>query len=177
MSRLVALILLVLLFPLWAIISVVQWFIFNKVLFTQIRIGIHDKPFVLYKFQTICENGQIARWGRLLRHTSLDEIPQLVNIVKGDMNFIGPRPLLPEYLPLYNQNQLQRHLVKPGITGWAQVQGRNTLSWKQQFDLDLYYVNNQSLKLDLYILLFTFKLLLLPSKGELRMRHPFDGNN
>ncbi len=95
--------------------------------------------------------------GKFVRKTSLDELPQLLNVVKGDMSFVGPRPLLPEYLPLYNDEQRKRHDVKPGITGWAQVNGRNAISWQQKFALDVWYVNHQSFTLDLKILFLTLK--------------------
>jgi len=95
--------------------------------------------------------------GKFVRKTSLDELPQLINVLKGDMSFVGPRPLLPEYLPLYNEEQKKRHNVKPGITGWAQVNGRNAISWEQKFDLDVWYVQHQSFSLDLKILFLTVK--------------------
>ena len=99
--------------------------------------------------------------GRLVRRTSLDEIPQLINVLKGDMSLIGPRPLLSEYLPLYNEAQKKRHNIRPGITGWAQVNGRNAISWEKKFELDVWYVNNQSMFLDLKIVLLTIKKVMI----------------
>ncbi|GGG95838.1 sugar transferase [Staphylococcus pragensis] len=135
----------------------------KPVLFKQIRPGINGKPFEIYKFRTMTdardEKGQLlpnsermTDFGRLVRKTSIDEIPQLINVLKGDISLVGPRPLLMEYLSLYNEEQKKRHDVKPGITGWAQINGRNAISWEQKFKLDVLYVENQSLKLDIYIL-------------------------
>lgn len=132
-------------------------------LFTQDRPGKDEKIFKLYKFRSMTderdENGnllpdevRLTRFGKKLRATSLDELPELWNILKGDMSLIGPRPLLVKYLPLYNDFQKQRHLVRPGLTGWAQVNGRNAISWEERFELDVYYVTHLSLKLDLKIL-------------------------
>jgi len=104
---------------------------------------------------------RLTALGKLLRKTSLDEIPQLINVIKGDMSFIGPRPLLPEYLPRYSPEQRKRHQVKPGISGWAQVNGRNAIDWETKFLLDLYYVNNQSFTLDIKIVLLTIKKILI----------------
>lgn len=134
--------------------------------FVQKRPGMNEVPFFVIKFRTmnnktdkygnlLPDNERITRLGRFVRKTSLDELPQLINVLKGDMSFIGPRPLLIEYLPLYTIEQKRRHTVRPGITGWAQVNGRNSISWKEKFDLDLWYVNNISLKLDIRILLLT----------------------
>jgi lipopolysaccharide/colanic/teichoic acid biosynthesis glycosyltransferase len=140
----------------------------GKVWFIQGRPGLHGKIFQLIKFRTMTEERdadgkllpdemRLHGIGRLIRRTSLDELPQLVNVIKGEMSLVGPRPLLEEYLPLYNSNQAQRHLVKPGITGWAQVNGRNAISWEQKFEYDIWYVNNQSFLLDLKILVMTLK--------------------
>ena len=104
---------------------------------------------------------RLNKFGKLLRSSSLDEIPSLWNVLKGDMSFVGPRPLLVEYLPLYNKKQARRHLVRPGITGWAQVNGRNAISWEEKFDLDVWYVDNNTILLDLKILLLTLKKVLL----------------
>lgn len=142
--------------------------------FVQKRPGKNERIFKIIKFKTMNdttdENGnllpdekRLTSVGKLVRKTSLDEIPQLINILKGDMSLIGPRPLLPEYLKLYNEEQKKRHEVKPGITGWAQVNGRNTLSWQDKFDLDVYYVNHLSFRLDLKIILLTLKKVF---KGE-----------
>jgi len=137
-----------------------------SLLFRQTRIGLHGRPFPLYKFKTMRDPGpgedplatdaiRLTRFGRFLRATSLDELPSLWNVFKGDMRLVGPRPLLPEYLPLYTQEQMRRHEVKPGITGWAQVNGRNAISWEEKFRLDVWYVDNRSFWLDLKILWLT----------------------
>jgi undecaprenyl phosphate N,N'-diacetylbacillosamine 1-phosphate transferase len=135
------------------------------VLFTQDRPGFHEKIFKIFKFRTMKtqKNGEnlpdhqrMTKIGSFMRKTSLDELPQLFNVIKGELSLVGPRPLLVEYLPLYNNKQKKRHLVKPGITGWAQVNGRNAISWEQKFDYDVWYVENWSLALDLKILALTF---------------------
>lgn len=139
----------------------------TPVLFKQERPGLHGKPFHIYKFRTMTDerDGQgellpddvrLTRFGRLLRKLSLDELPQLFNVVKGDISLVGPRPLLMEYLPRYTPRQARRHEVKPGITGWAQVNGRNAISWEEKFELDVWYVKNRSFWLDLKILWLTF---------------------
>ena len=131
--------------------------------FVQPRVGIHERIFALYKFRTMAElcdrkghlladEQRLTALGRFLRSTSLDELPQLWNVLKGEMSLVGPRPLLPQYLPRYTAFQRRRHEVKPGITGWAQVQGRNALTWEQKFELDVWYVDNWSLWLDAKIL-------------------------
>ncbi len=136
--------------------------------FCQRRPGKREKLFTIIKFKTMndkCDsNGyllpdaqRMTIVGSFVRKTSLDELPQLINVLKGDMSFVGPRPLLPEYLPLYNEFQRKRHLVKPGITGWAQVNGRNAISWEQKFEFDVWYVQHQSLWLDLKILFKTIQ--------------------
>jgi lipopolysaccharide/colanic/teichoic acid biosynthesis glycosyltransferase len=143
--------------------------------FIQIRPGKNEKHFRLIKFKTMTDerddNGELlpdqerlTKTGKFIRKTSLDELPQLFNVVKGDMSFVGPRPLLVEYLPLYNEEQRKRHLVKPGITGWAQVNGRNAISWPDKFKLDVWYVENQSFWLDLKILWMTF-IKVLKAEG------------
>ena len=130
-----------------------------------------SQPFTMFKFRTMHDvknaAGQplpdaqrLTAWGRFLRSTSLDELPELWNVLKGDMSLVGPRPLLMEYLPLYSKEQARRHEVRPGITGWAQVNGRNALSWEEKFKLDLWYVDNQSMALDLKILWLTIKAVL-----------------
>jgi lipopolysaccharide/colanic/teichoic acid biosynthesis glycosyltransferase len=145
----------------------------GKIFFTQVRPGKEEKLFVLLKFKTmkepkkgslLSETERITTFGKILRRSSLDELPQLLNILKGEMSFIGPRPLLPEYLPLYSDFQKKRHTVLPGITGWAQVKGRNSLDWEERFLLDVYYVENISLLLDLKITLLSF-LSLFSGKG------------
>ena len=138
----------------------------GPVLFRQTRPGLNGNPFSIYKFRTMFEQVdevgnplpdgvRLTDLGRFLRKTSLDEIPQLFNVVNGDMSLVGPRPLLMEYLPLYSSEQARRQLVKPGITGWAQVHGRNTIDWQDRFDLDVWYVENASFMLDIKILCMT----------------------
>lgn len=144
----------------------------SPVIFRQRRPGLHGKPFDMIKFRTMLEaydehgkplpnEQRMTPFGRLLRSTSLDELPELWNVVKGSMSLVGPRPLRMEYLPLYNAHQARRHDVRPGITGWAQINGRNSLSWEQKFDLDVWYVENQSLWLDIKILFLTVKKVLV----------------
>jgi len=138
------------------------------VFFQQVRPGLKGRPFKMIKFRTMsnqCDAGgnllpdaqRLTLFGRFLRSTSLDELPELWNVLKGDMSLVGPRPLLMEYLPLYSSEQARRHEVRPGITGWAQVNGRNALSWEEKFKLDVWYVDNRSIWLDLKILLLTVK--------------------
>jgi len=138
----------------------------RPVIFAQRRPGRHGRPFVLYKFRTMSgasagdgrllpDRERLTRLGRLLRQTSLDELPELVNVIRGDMSLVGPRPLLMEYLPRYTREQARRHDVRPGITGWAQLNGRNTLPWERRFALDVWYVEHQSFRLDTRILLLT----------------------
>ncbi len=135
----------------------------SPVLFKQTRPGLGGEPFTIYKFRTMTdERGpdgellpdeeRLTAFGQFLRSTSIDELPELFNVLKGDMSLVGPRPLLMRYLPLYNDHQARRHEMRPGITGWAQVNGRNDLSWDEKFDLDVWYVDNQSFLLDLQIL-------------------------
>lgn len=162
----------------------VRWQLGKPVLYTQIRPGLRGKPFRMVKFRTMTDardaNGQLLpddqrlpTFGRLLRATSLDELPELWNVLKGDMSLVGPRPLLMEYLPLYSPEQARRHEVRPGITGWAQVNGRNAISWEQKFELDVWYVDNQSLWLDIKILCLTIKKVLvrdgISAEGEATM--------
>jgi sugar transferase EpsL len=162
-----ALLLLILLTPLLAAITIL---IANKlgspVIFKQLRPGLHGRPFYLYKFRTMTdckdENGnllpddiRLKSFGKWLRKYSLDELPQFFNVIKGDLSFVGPRPLLMEYLPLYSPEQARRHKVRPGITGWAQVNGRNAIGWEEKFALDIWYVDNHTLWLDFKILLLT----------------------
>lgn len=144
----------------------------SPVLFRQQRPGLHGKLFLMVKFRTMTDarNAQgellpdaerLTTVGRALRASSLDELPELWNVLRGDMSLVGPRPLLPEYLPLYNEHQARRHEVRPGITGWAQVNGRNALSWEDRFDLDVWYVDHRSFALDLRILALTLRKVLL----------------
>jgi undecaprenyl phosphate N,N'-diacetylbacillosamine 1-phosphate transferase len=152
------------------IIIVILLFITNqgKVFFLQARPGKNERIFKVIKFKTMTDrkdkNGnllpdskRLTAAGKFIRKTSLDEIPQLLNVIKGDMSLIGPRPLLVEYLPLYNANQKRRHQVKPGITGWAQVNGRNAISWEQKFDYDVWYVDHLSFMLDAKIFFLTIR--------------------
>jgi len=153
--------------PLLAVIAIlVRWQLGSPVFFTQVRPGLGGRPFRLVKFRTMIDSRQadggerpdaerLTAFGRFLRSTSLDEVPELYNVLKGDMSLVGPRPLLMEYLPLYNAHQRRRHEVRPGITGWAQVNGRNAISWERKFDLDVWYVENASFWLDLKILWLT----------------------
>ena len=143
----------------------------GKPFFTQRRPGLHGRPFTIYKFKTMNDrrgpNGELlpdadrlTAIGRFVRKTSLDELPQLLNVLKGELALVGPRPLLMEYLLLYNERQAQRHDVRPGITGWAQVNGRNAIGWKEKFELDVYYVEHLSFLLDMRIYWMTIKNVL-----------------
>ena len=156
----------------------------SPVLFRQVRPGLHGKPFEMIKFRSmkdaVDENGnplpdseRLTPFGKMLRATSLDEMPELWNVIKGDMSIVGPRPLLMEYLPLYNSEQAKRHNVRPGMTGHAQVNGRNAISWEEKFKLDTWYVENQSLWLDFKIMLKTVKKVItkddISAEGEATM--------
>lgn len=164
---LTALILLIVLSPIMLLTAIlVRIFLGKPVLFRQERPGLNGKLFILMKFRTMNDKRnddgellpdglRLTRFGQFLRRTSLDELPQLFNVLKGDMSLVGPRPLLPEYLPLYTKDQARRHEVRPGITGHAQVNGRNLLTWEEKFELDVWYVDHQSFWLDLKILLKT----------------------
>lgn len=169
----VSLLALILLSPVMLVVALlVRLKLGAPVLFRQTRPGLHGRPFEMVKFRTMLDavdsNGQplpnaqrMTKLGSVLRATSLDELPELWNVLKGDMSLVGPRPLLMEYLPLYTPRQARRHEVRPGVTGWAQVNGRNALSWEQKFELDVWYVDNRSLWLDLRILLLTVKKVLV----------------
>jgi sugar transferase EpsL len=158
---------LTILLPLLAVVAItVLLRLGSPILFCQKRPGLHGKLFMLRKFRTMrtprtgedwltTDAVRLTRPGRFLRSTSLDELPTLWNVLRGDMSLVGPRPLLPEYLPLYTAHQMRRHEVKPGITGWAQVNGRNAISWEEKFELDVWYVDHQSFLLDLKILCMT----------------------
>jgi lipopolysaccharide/colanic/teichoic acid biosynthesis glycosyltransferase len=166
---------LLLLSPLLAVVSVaIRLSSSEPILFRQQRPGLYGKPFTIYKFRTMTDehDGQgkllpdaerLTSFGRFLRRTSLDELPELFNVLKGEMSVVGPRPLLMRYLDRYTPEQMRRHEVKPGITGWAQVNGRNAISWEQKFDLDVWYVHNWSLWLDVKIIALTAWKIL---KGE-----------
>lgn len=170
------------------IIALVAWQIKRKlgspVLFRQTRPGKDGKPFEMIKFRTMRDavdaNGNLlpdeermTPFGSFLRSTSLDELPELWNVLKGDMSLVGPRPLLMEYLPLYSAEQYRRHEVRPGVTGWAQINGRNAISWEDKFKLDVWYVDNRSLWLDIKIILLTIKKVLvrdgISAEGEATM--------
>lgn len=162
----------------------------SPVLFRQTRPGLNGKPFDMIKFRSmkdavdkagnpLPDSERLTPFGAKLRSTSLDELPELWNVLKGDMSLVGPRPLLMEYLPLYSQEQARRHDVKPGVTGWAQINGRNAISWQEKFRLDVWYVDNQSLLLDIKILLLTVKKVFVKegiSAGDHVTIAPFKGN-
>ena len=169
---LVSVTLIMLFMPLMLLISIFSYIIMGPpVLFRQLRPGLKGKLFTLYKFRSMLDSkdclnelledqSRLTKFGKFLRKTSLDELPQLWNVVKGDMSLVGPRPLLLEYLPLYSAEQNRRHEVRPGITGWAQVNGRNCLNWEDRLRADVWYVNNYSFMLDLRILALTFLKVL-----------------
>tara|TARA_B100000212_G_C27385019_1_gene538989 strand:+ start:8279 stop:8908 length:630 start_codon:yes stop_codon:yes gene_type:complete len=186
-----AAIFLIFLSPIFLIISLAIFFSMGRpIFFIQKRIGYHGEIFNLIKFRSmhnqiikneviLSENKRISKLGNFLRITSLDEIPELINILKGEMSFIGPRPLLTEYLALYNEEQMKRHNVKPGLSGWAQLNGRNTINWAKKFDLDLWYVKNINFFLDLKIFFLTFLYLLNIKKVNYKKglsMPPFKGN-
>lgn len=158
------------------VIVIVAWKISHKlgspVLFRQVRPGLNGKPFEMIKFRTmrdaideagnpLPDSERMTPFGSFLRSSSLDELPELWNVLKGDMSLVGPRPLLMEYLPLYSPEQYRRHEARPGVTGWAQINGRNTLSWDEKFKLDIWYVENRSFWLDLKIILLTIKKVIV----------------
>lgn len=177
------------------VIVIVSWLVFRKlgspVLFRQVRPGLKGKPFEMIKFRTmrdaadevgnpLPDSERMTPFGSFLRSSSLDELPELWNVLKGDMSLVGPRPLLMEYLPLYSPEQYRRHELRPGITGWAQINGRNALSWADKFKLDVWYVDNQSFWLDLKIIFLTVKKVLvrdgINADGEATMAK-FTGKN
>ena len=186
-----ALVLLIVFSPLKQIIAIVLKIVQGSVIFKQERPGLNAKIFTIYKFKTMSderdEKGELLAdelrlkpFGKLVRSLSLDELPQLFNVLKGDMSFIGPRPLLVEYLELYNDEQKHRHDLRPGITGWAQVNGRNNISWAKKFELDLYYVKNCSFALDVKIVFLTIIKVLKRSginKDGNATTSKFNGSN
>jgi len=192
LDRILAILFLIGTSPLLAIIVFLLWIQNNgSPFFSQTRPGKHGKLFTIYKLKTmrdtrddsgdlLPDNLRMTPLGKIIRKLSLDELPQLWNILKGDMSFVGPRPLLPEYLPLYSEQQQKRHLAKPGITGWAQVNGRNAISWKQKFEYDLWYIQHQSFILDIKILGMTLTKVFMTkdvnATGQITME-PFNGNN
>lgn len=185
-----------LLFIVWPFLLLAIFFLYfaNKdagVFFTQERPGKNAKTFKVIKFKTMTDerdtdgkllpdDKRLTKTGRVVRSLSIDELPQLFNVLKGDMALIGPRPLLPKYLPLYSSEQFRRHEVRPGITGWAQVNGRNNISWRKKFELDVWYVDHCSFLLDLKIIFLTIKKVLyregISKEGE-ATTVPFDGTN
>lgn len=191
MDRLAAFTVLLLISPLFIIITISLYFAnAGSPFFVQQRVGKKNKTFRIIKFKTmndkkdekgnlLPDKDRLTKVGRFIRASSLDEIPQLINVLIGQMSLIGPRPLLVKYLPLYNEHQIRRHEVNPGITGWAQVNGRNAISWEKKFDLDVYYVDNISLILDFKIILKTiykvFKREGINNAGAATM-HAFTGN-
>ena len=191
-DKLIAFFIMILFFPVVLLVSFLLILQNNgSPFFSQSRPGKYGKLFTIYKLKTMCDTRsdtgdllpdkqRTTPIGSIIRKLSLDELPQLWNILKGDMSFVGPRPLLPEYLPLYSKEQEKRHDVKPGITGWAQVNGRNTISWKQKFDYDLWYIQHQSFILDIKILGMTltkvFKTKDVNATGQITME-PFNGKS
>ena len=178
--------------PILIICSIIIVITIGKpIIFIQTRPGINGKPFNFYKFRSMTnekdendnllpDKDRLTTFGAVLRKTSLDELPSLWNVIKGDMSLVGPRPLLMEYLPLYSEEQMRRLEVKPGITGWAQINGRNAIAWKERFKYDVWYVDNQSFGLDLKILFITFWTVLkgegINQKGHATMEK-FKGSN
>jgi undecaprenyl phosphate N,N'-diacetylbacillosamine 1-phosphate transferase len=182
---------LIMLSPLLVVVFVSLYLLGKQAIFWQLRTGKNGRIFRLYKFRTMNNNrdadghllpdsSRLTCFGRFLRNSSIDELPQLINIMKGEMSFIGPRPLLPEYLNIYSKMQTKRHNVKPGISGWAQVNGRNTLSWEEKFNLDIWYVDNMSFTLDLKIFYLSI-ISVIKKKGISKEGHAtteaFNGHN
>ncbi len=171
----ISILLLIILFPVLVLICLFSLLLIGcPVIFKQNRPGLYAKTFIFIKFRTMTndrdgegtlfpDNDRLTKFGNFLRKTSVDELPSIYNVLKGDISLVGPRPLLMEYLPLYSKDQSRRHEVKPGITGWAQINGRNAISWEEKFELDIWYVDNQSFWLDLKILFITIWKVL---KGE-----------
>jgi undecaprenyl phosphate N,N'-diacetylbacillosamine 1-phosphate transferase len=189
LDLIIATINLVLLAPLFIMITIVLYIANDgEPFFIQKRLGKNGKTFHIIKFRTMTSqkdyNGNLLPdskrmtiLGNFARRISLDEIPQLINVIRGDMSIVGPRPLLLEYLPLYNENQKRRHEVKPGMTGWAQVNKENINSWKTKFEYDLWYIENKSLILDLKIVFLTLKKVLIPLKNNITTTESFNGKN
>jgi sugar transferase EpsL len=179
-----SILLFLLLFPLLVLVVMIRIKLGSPILFSQVRPGLNGVPFTLLKFRTmtdavnasgilLTDEDRLTPFGQLLRRTSLDELPELWNVLKGDMSLVGPRPLLIEYLPLYTQEQNRRHEVRPGITGWAQVNGRNLLNWDERFKLDVWYVDQHSFLLDIKILILTIQKVIkregISANGEATM--------
>jgi len=189
---LIALIGLVVLSPVFIVVMILLYFANQgKPFFFQARPGLNEKIFNIIKFKTmndkkdsqgnyLPDSERLTPVGSFIRQTSLDELPQLINVLKGDMAIIGPRPLLPQYLSLYNESQKRRHSIRPGITGWAQVNGRNAISWTKKFELDIWYIDNLSLATDIKVLLLTLKKVLkkegITQVGQ-ATAEAFNGNN
>lgn len=187
-----ALIALILLFPILIIIAIlIRLKLGSPIFFLQERVGKDNKVFKIIKFRTmkdgkdkdgklLPDEERMTSFGAMMRSLSIDELPELINVLKGDMSIVGPRPLLVEYLPLYNEQQIKRHNVLPGLTGWAQINGRNNLSWNEKFELDLWYVKNWSFKLDLKIIFMTvykvFKRADINKEGQVTTEY-FNGMN
>jgi sugar transferase EpsL len=183
---------LICLFPMLAFVSLqVRRKMGSPILFRQVRPGQHGRPFMMYKYRTMTDERdadgnllpdeqRLTGFGKFMRSTSLDELPELINVLRGEMSLVGPRPLLMEYLPLYTPEQARRHEVRPGITGWAQVNGRNLLSWDEKFKMDVWYVDNCSLWLDIKILWLTAGKVLrrdgISQEGSVTMEK-FRGSN
>lgn len=178
MKRILDLIIVLVFAPMWVPVALltailVRVFLGSPTVFTQVRPGRNQQLFSMYKFRSMTDaidasgsllpdEKRLSRFGRFLRASSMDELPELWNVLRGEMSLVGPRPLLVEYLPLYNDRQKRRHEMLPGITGWAQINGRNAISWEDKFEYDVWYVDNHSLFLDCRILLFTLVQLLRP---------------
>ncbi|WP_279131168.1 sugar transferase [Butyricimonas virosa] len=193
MGMMLAFVILFVIWPFLLFVIIILWRA-NKgagVFFTQERPGRNSKIFKVIKFKTMTDERdkdgkllpdekRLTKVGRVVRSLSIDELPQLINVLKGDMAFVGPRPLLPKYLPLYSKEQLRRHEVRPGITGWAQINGRNNISWTRKFEYDVWYVDHVSFWLDLKILFLTVKKVFvregISKEGEVTTV-PFDGTN
>ena len=181
-----------LLLPLcWIVVWLVRSKLGAPILFRQIRPGKHAKPFEMIKFRTMTgerdsngellpDSARLTKFGQFLRSSSLDELPELWNVVKGDMSLVGPRPLLMEYVPLYSPEQARRHAMRPGVSGWAQVNGRNAIGWEEKFKLDVWYVDNRSFWLDIKVIFLTLKKVIardgISADGEATMSK-FTGSN
>ena len=192
LDRLFAFVALLIFSPIFIVVGMLLWIDLKKwPFFVQKRPGYQQKIFRMFKFKTMRDTtdeqgnllpdfDRLTPLGKLIRKLSIDELPQLINVFLGQMSFVGPRPLLIKYLPLYSEEQNRRHLVKPGITGWAQINGRNTISWEEKFKLDVHYVDHQSVSLDIKILVLTVGKVLLPkdiNAGEQVTMEAFNGKN
>ena len=192
LDRLFAFVALLIFSPIFIVVGMLLWIDLKKwPFFVQKRPGYQQKIFRMFKFKTMRDTtdeqgnllpdfDRLTPLGKLIRKLSIDELPQLINVFLGQMSFVGPRPLLIKYLPLYSEEQNRRHLVKPGVTGWAQINGRNTISWEEKFKLDVHYVDHQSVSLDIKILVLTVGKVLLPkdiNAGEQVTMEAFNGKN